>query len=845
MEKSYIASIVICSVVLITTLTLGIVFSQKKGGTPSVTPLTPQQQCQANGYIWNPVTNTCTSLSCTATVDSNTGKLTGQVLNFDGTQCVDVQSGAYLSPFAKASLLNLCTSTNCSNCPAGATTFATLNLTPQGPTCGFEAGCNSKPFTDRSIMDGCPYLTYQPDPSNPDNCVAPTSTELEQLCNVSVNGCPVDSGLNNNCDSSTPCFNPISGQCSPQQTAPGCRPMNQYWKWTNGQCVNTTVNNTLVINSVTEATTASVAGTFSLGNSLPLPPTSRSIYNFVLTDQNASSWQGPVTVVNNTSFKAALNGPKVSTPYFLSIQVYVSANEGAPYVLTYTNVTPYPITLTAPPVAPGLQTIAPTLSLKLAQEVAADWGTALNSANSNSGTNTFQVPASNVWNNTLPYSSTANYLLVPCTDIYCTTDVAAKYALLIMAWPVVATLSPTQLAEVQKTCPTLTQPQVSYAVYLQETSAPNSTLTVVGNQITNGSWLQPILSDPSKTWLFRIVAYVWSGAPPGGDPGVQGATCLSQPLDITIQVPPNLYNVDLCYSIQPLKPQGTFIPGNFMLYHPGSNLCSSPQNAIEALGARDFSCMVQNGTVPTLENMNLYGCNDVGYNSNCNSSGQGCLPVEPVTNVRQPTSTQTSCAPPSGNENIPCGGYQYCQEAACNCPESIEWENCGNTAYAQVGTNAAIGEAQWKDRVTNVTNFITFYGLNNLNPSLNANVQQFLNTTTTPQSIGNAWDLTYGSLQCPLTKGQWSSQQNCDASDATKGCTQSTVCGPWLPEAGSVYRYKQENVQLPSQDQSCCGTGSMFVNGCCCPGTDSQDSCAALKGCQPVQGALTKMWCQY
>jgi hypothetical protein len=835
MKKKYLIVLIVFSLVLVGALTYGVVSSQLTsgtGGTPSSGP-TPQQQCNANGYVWDPKTQQCTSNVCSAQVDSNTGVITGTMVNYSGDQCVDVQSGAYISPLTRASLLELCQSTACSSCPAG-TKFTNLEFTATGPKCTQSTGCSTKPYDSNSIMDGCPYLTYLPGTDN--NCVAPTENELQLLCNTSVNGCPLNTNLNANCNTDTPCFNPASG-CVAQSELPGCRPHNTMWQWIGTQCVNTTVSNSIAV-TVNSATVADITGTFVLDN---IPQNASLLWNYVLT-QGDKTWQGPVVIKGNT-FTASLlviTPPlSVGASYTLVLQVYTSIND-SPYVLSFTSAAPTPVTLTAAPVAPGLTTLKPTLSLALAQQVAQDVPGAIDAANANSaGNDPFVKPSADVWSNSLQgyNSGTTPFLIVPCTSLYCKTELSVGVAMLILAWPPMTTLTSDQTAEIKKACSTLSNPQVSSAVYMQETSASGSTLSLVGNKITTGTWLQPLSSDPTKTWLFRVVAYVWSGT----DNGVENSQCLSQPLDIPVQVPHNLYSAEVCFNIQPLKPQGQAMEGNFMVYHPGANMCSGPINSVEALGARDFSCLITN-TAPSLDNMQLYACNDISYDSsgNCNSSGQGCGPVFPVNSVRQPTTGQSTQCAGLLDGTPPCAGAQYCQEAACNCPPSVDWADCGRTTYAQVGASNAIEEGRWKSRVNNVVNFIQTYGLDKL-----VNVQTFLNQTGSADSIQKAWDTNYGASVCPLPNWKAPQPGNCDVTSAN-ACTQNTVCGAWEAEPGTPYLYKQEVVQYPTaaQQSSCCPTNTTMYAGCCCPNADSGSSCGDLTGCTPVNGALSYTWCQ-
>jgi len=233
----------------------------------------------------------------------------------------------------------------------------------------------------------------------------------------------------------------------------------------------------------------------------------------------------------------------------------------------------------------------------------------------------------------------------------------------------------------------------------------------------------------------------------------------------------------------------------------------------------------------------LYGCNDVGYDSgnSCNSSGQGCGEVAPAVTVRQPAVGEGQCSGPTEGD-IPCGGYQYCQEAACYCPSSVSWDNCGSTAYALVGTNNAIEAERWKNRVNNVVNFIQTYNLDKV-----VDVQTFLNQTNSSANIDSAWSTYVTGCALPT----WSAPQpgNCDVK-AANACQQATVCAPW--ESSNTYSWKQEIVQYPSGNQSsCCPANSSWYAGCCCPDTDAgATSCADVKGCTPVNGALSKTWCQ-
>lgn len=845
MKNGFIIALVLCSLILVASLTMGFVLANRNSGSnPKPPPLSPQDQCSANGYIWDASTQTCTSTACSSTVDAN-GKISGTVVNISGNQCVDVQSGAYLSPFARAALLQLCQNNQ----------FANVEYTNTGPQCTKAAGCNTQPYRSNSIMDGCPYLTLQPE-AGTNNCVAPTSSELEQLCNTTINGCPLNSSLNSNCPTTTPCFNATSG-CVNQNVTPGCRPEDQMWQWINDQCVNTTVSNTLAV-TVSSATVTTISGTFVLPQATA--PGTKLLWNYVLTSNSSASgtsgtsgasgstktWQGPV-VTNNTNFTVSLTDSfTAGTQYNFILQVYVSVND-SPYILKYTSVAPAVVTLTAAPVAPGLTTIKPVLDRDMALNVAENVPGALMAANQNSsGTSPFVVPSSDVWSNSLPaFSGTGNatpYLIVPCTSAYCKTALGVGTVMLILAWPVVTQLSTAQSAEIQQACPQVGAPQISYAVY--------SNGQIVGDRLTEGSWVQPLPSDPSKTWTFQVVAYVWSSTT-GGDRGIENSQCKSQPLEFVVQVPNNLYSVSLCYNIQPLKPQGAFIPGNFMLYHPGDNMCSAPVNSVEALGARDFSCLTagnstsgNNNSAPSLSNMALYACSDLGFDSgnNCNSSGQGCGQIAPVTTIRQPGVGQSQCSGPPASGTIPCSGAQYCQEAACYCPETVEWDKCGTTSYAIVGSNntAAIEAERWKSRVQNVSNFIQYYGLDTME-----DVQTFLNESASTDNLSQAWSNTYAS-GCPLPKWDAPQPGNCDVTQPN-ACQQSSVCGPWVTSNGS-YQWKQEIVQYPSAsslqgNQACCPANSTWTNGCCCPVTDTGTSCADLKGCTSFSGALSNTWC--
>lgn len=821
MKKSTVIILSVCgSALLVTCIVLSTVFALKQqGGNKPPPPLSPKDQCNANGYIWDPVNQVCTSKQCSALVDPQTGIITGTMIDITGETCVNVSgSGAYVSPFARATLLQLCQKAD----------FANLQVTSTGLQCTNAAGCNTKPYISNSVMDGCPYLTYQPAAKGND-CVPPTLTQLQNLCNTSVNGCPANSSLNVSCPAGQPCFDPNKG-CVAQLDTPGCRPAGQLWQWSGTQCLNATVSNTIAV-TVSSATTDSIQGTFVFDNP---PQNAKLMWLFSLASSSTTAWQGPVTIDKN-QFNINLTGipVTVNSVYKLVLQVYSSVND-SPYLLQFTSVTPNNVTLTTAPVAPGLVTIKPQLSLDSAKQVAANVPGAILAANGNSqGSNPFVVPDTVSWTNSLQGSvsnpsSDQSFLLVPCTTAYCKNTLSDGIAMLIFAWLPVQTLTPDQSAEIKKACPSLSDPQVSYAVYQND--------TLVGNQLTAGTWLQPVPSDPTVTNTFKIVAYVWSGS----DSGVQNSACLSQPLNVVVQVPTNLYSTEVCYSIQPLKPQGAFIPGNFMLYHPGDNMCSAPVNSVEALGARDFSCLIQQ-SAPTLQNMQLYGCNDVGTGDSCNSSGQGCQPIVPVTTVRQPGAGEsTECSPPVPGTVPSCGGLQYCQEAACNCPDTVNWALCGSTTYAQVGTENAIEANRWQSRVNNVSNFIQNYGLDKV-----VNVQTFLNETSSPQSIQSAWDTNYGASVCPLPQWDAPSPTNCDVT-SSDACKQPFVCGSWIPENNMPALYRQEVVQYPTQEQQgdCCPTNSSFYAGCCCPSVGQGSSCADLKNCVPLAtGTLGPTWC--
>ena len=830
MKKSIVIIISVCaSIVLVTCIVLSVVFAMKKtSNAPVPTPVSPQQQCNDNGYIWDTTTQKCTTNQCGATVDAITGIITGTIMNANGTKCINVSNSTYLSPVERATLLKLCQSAK----------FANLLPTSKGLQCTQATGCASKPYTitPNSIMNGCPYLTYQPVDTG-SNCASPNSSQLEYLCNTSVNGCPLGSNLNAACDTSAPCYNVTAG-CTSTLATPGCRPINEMWEWEpfGSQCVNATVNNTIAV-IVTSATVDQVVGTYVLDN----PPQNTLFrWGYLLTDTSSSpkSWIGPVTLKANNNFLISFNSSlELTATYMLTLQAYTST-DNSHYVLSYTSVTPNKITLTAAPIEPGLVLIKPTLSLDLAKQLATNVEGAVTAANNNTTlTNKpFVVPSTDVWNNSLQGVSTGeSALIVPCTSAYCKTSISDNFVMLILAWPIVP-ITDDVIKEIKTKCSSLTgTPQVHYAVY------ENGGL--VGNNLSEGSWLQPLPSDPTLTTQFQVVAYVYTGT----DTGVENSTCKSQALNVTVQVPTDLYSISLCYNIKPFKPLGTPIPGNFMLYHPGSNICSQPVDSAEALKARDFSCLITQTnpnlqTPPTLQNMQLYGCNDIGKDTdNCESSDQGCETITPVTSVRQPNPQESiDCKPPVSGTVPACGGLQYCQQAACNCPNSVIWPWCGVSTYASVGDNA-IEAGRWQTRVSGLHNFITNYGLDTV-----VDVQKFLNDSTASEDIKSAWDATYGSAVCPLPKWSAPNFENCDVTSAT-ACQQNTVCESWQPDTSiGSNMYKQEIVEYPTltQNSSCCLDQSTYLAGCCCPNTDTGSTCDAYKDCKPLaSGTLGPTWC--
>ena len=266
-------------------------------------------------------------------------------------------------------------------------------------------------------------------------------------------------------------------------------------------------------------------------------------------------------------------------------------------------------------------------------------------------------------------------------------------------------------------------------------------------------------------------------------------------------------------------------------------MCSSPENQVEALAARDFSCLLQGASTaapPSLGSMSLYACNDVSYNSNCNSSGQGCGLVQPVTTLRQPTVTQTTCTVPNSS-SVPCGGAAYCEQAACNCPPSVDWSDCGVTQYASLSPTAAIEASHWMERVNSMTNFITTYGLDSV-----TNVQQFLNESQATGGVESAWSQYYGVCTPP------SNPSSCDATGAN-ACTQTTVCGKWSSspsQTSQPYLFEQWNTMYPTvQEQpNCCPLNSTYYAGCCCD-TSTSTSCGELKNCTKAPNVVGPVWC--
>jgi hypothetical protein len=766
---------------------------------------------------------------------------------------MDVQV-ANLSIAADATLSSLCQHTKCDNCSSEQPNFGNVQYTLNGPVCVVSAGCETKLFRiNGSILDGCISNTYK---TGANGCEAPSNNDLGNLCTTSITGCPENSNYTANCSTDAPCFSPENA-CVPSTSVIGCRPENMDWEWNNLACLDVTPLKSITISPPLVTTTIdNISGKFELDmNNVLLGST--LIWDFTITEKDdpTHTWQDALVVDTDLfTFSANFKNLQIILTkgiYYLDFKVYQSV-ENSSYFLKYTLVTPYQVELTVPivPVNPNgptpIKSLTPVLSRELALGLASDVTGAVNSANSAiSNIQAFSVPSTDIWNNSLPNGNSDDYIIVPCTSIYCRDGYSDTTAMFISAWD--TTVTATQKQDIESTC-SITNPNVSYAVYVQQLTPTPLTKRLMANKNTIGNWLQPLSSDPQYTWLFTIIAYAWSGI----DPGVEDSKCVSEALPIQVRVPTTLYSSKICYNINPIKPEGDFKPGNFMIYEAGKNYCSSPINTEDVLSARDFSCLINNtdNTKYDLTQMQIYNCYDIDENNTCQAAGQGCGKMSAVTTVRHPMQSEeeTSCIPPSSSTTIPCEGYQYCQSAACNCPDSVDWGLC-NAAYAEVTgvkTNV-VSENEWTSRVNNLASFIIKYNLNTINPAI-MNVTPFLDDTQTNTSIKHKWDTNYGVNNCPLPNYTSPTPTNCDLKNSNS-CKQNAVCGSWEKNNLNAYLYQQEIVQYPglNQQQGCCTTDATltkYVNGCCCPNDNTINSCSDYNGkCKPVSNELGNTWC--
>jgi hypothetical protein len=827
-------------------------FVLRKNHAPAPIPIpnpsiTPQQECINKGYIWDPQTSVCISINCIASVDADSGIITGSVVDVSGTSCIEIVKDIFISPYVRAHLIDLCQQQGFFNYIPSST----------GLQCTKASGCNTQKYNiDNSLLQNCVYMTLQPGTGN--KCVAPNTDQIEHLCNTSVEGCPVNTSLNSSCSAtSNPCYDPVQGNCLPASDTPGCRPSGKNWEWIDGTCIDATVSKSITV-TITKATLDEIDGNYTI----PEPPANTSlIWNFTLTDDSKNppnQWQGPFTPsYTDNSFSILINNlstlstpTEVGIPYNFTVQVSISYGIDLPYVPAFTSLQPTQITLQSVPVAPNsLLTIQPTLDYSLASKLVNDVNTAVDGANNVEVThlqNMFQKPDTNIWTNSLPILQDQQnlYIIVPCTTAYCLRNLNDMYAMLIFAWKPITSLSPAQISDISTCSPAVTNPQVSYAVYSDD--------LIIGNRLRGGSWFQPILSKPGISTRIKLVAYVWSHDDQG-DQGIENSKCTAQPNTFDVVTPPTLYSAKTCFYIKPLiETQGAPIPGNFMLYEPRDNMCSQPVTTLDALSARDFSCMTSTLLDPTITSMKLYGCNDHDESVACASSGQTCEYIVANDDVRQPDSGQdTNCSPLDPNSPIPCGGSQYCQNAACNCPTSVPWSYCGQGSYADVGqnTNKAIIKDRWVKRLQNIKVMIDTYNLTSF--LINGiSVQTFsdaMGTSNTPV-LETLWDQTYGLNICPLANNtDWvaPTPQNCDVT-STSNCQQENVCGAWEEDPNQKGLYIQQVYVYPSADltPSCCDTNYKYFARCCCDDSQSYNTCKELKPvCKSAITNSTPTWC--
>ena len=813
------------------------------------TSITPQQQCINEGYTWDSDQNTCIHLNCIASVDKDSGIITGSILNVDNTACVNIGKDTFITIFAQEHLKELCQEAD--------KDFVNYLVSGVGLRCVKASGCNKVPYTIgvTSPLNNCIYMTLQPGDGK--GCVPPTDNQIQDFCNYSLNGCPSNSSLDNSCDDTQPCYNPTTGFCLAASPTPGCRPSDKNWQWLNGVCVDTTVTKSISL-TISNATLDKIEGTYT--NTSSIPTTTKQIWVCTLSDDSTkpvTNWQQVFTpsVDDNTftiiiqQFSKLSTPTKVGVPYNLTVQVYVSANDPIPYELGYVSIQPTTITLEAAPVTPSeIASIQPNLDRNLANALLTsnNINNAVNAANNNSdSTNNptvFQLPDSSKWDNGLPTVPTLNnsYLIVPCTTAYCVNTLNDPYAMLIFAWKSITSLSTSQIADIKKCSPEITNPQISYAVKADD--------DIIGDRLQGGTWFQPILSDPTITTTFKLLAYVWDSK--DGDQGFSKSKCTSSSTFV-VSTPTTMYSAEICYNIQPL--QGPPIPGNFMLYKPGDNMCSEPLTKMDELSARDFSCMISSGTDPSVTSMNMYGCNDKGYNKgyDCDAASQMCESIVASTDVRLPDAGQDNkCPPLDQNLQIPCGGTQYCQRAACNCPTGIPWDECGVSSYANFGqTGKAINKDRWVERMQSIKELIDTYSLLCVAPS----VQGFVNTMgdVTETDLKNLWDHNYGVDICPLSSNtDWKapSPESCDVSSDTN-CKQQNLCGTWAKDTDTNQTetglYIKPLYVYPSEDlnPSCCNSNSEYFAGCCCTSSDNRNTCAELKEVCLSVGIPNPTWC--
>lgn len=778
---------------------------------------TPQQKCNTTGYVWDPLSNSCTKTSCTATVDDMTGLVTGQVLDMNGTACVSLNSKTYVSSIAENSLSNLCQTYPCKvpslKCD-GSSNFNYYAVNTQ--KCVIDVGCAADSYaidgdsSTAKLLNGCPNMTLTQNPENKGECVAPDVSQLQMLCETSISGCPFGSTLSAACSETgvgDACYSPGQATCLPASSNKGCRPddIGTAWQWNNGQCVNITVSPYITNVSVTgDPTDLNINGIFEIEHDVgetvlytyqmhpnasgltPLTGYAQVTFGPLTSDTNVKS---TVKTLNNftINFKSGGNGPSVDQSYDLELQGWVLQNQGEHPIIRYVSDKPITIKVVKGTLPPGITQLLPKPTRQIALNVASSMGlnNVIQSANNN--TKFKQIPEnSNTWTNMeLPTYCTGDacstiYLLVPCTTEYCvSSNNRIDHAMLVLAWeaPSVADI---ELAQKESGCNNLsTGAQVLYYASMKEFQPSGVSREI---QLFDGGtmprWFGSITTIPGYFWEISIGTYLW---PQGGSviPSWINASCKSPLVKINVQVPSTFYSSSTCFSIKPLTPAGNPIPGNYNVYNSTINGCQpvTSLSPLEITAARDVNCMwnIGDSLLPDNTNPSVNVGSLVMYT--CENGDKAC---ELTTDARNPCGIMMKNTSPIESVDNPISIPQVCsskksytRKVYCGCSDRVQNTACGNQTFADIGATGSgvVSKDNWENRLQQASKFIDNYDLLSGDGVFGPGKKAMMGTFQTLVNNGNLDDTWKKYQECYVQNDN----PTCWASSGTATC--GSQCG--------------------------------------------------------------------